>query len=485
MRSAPGAGRIVFFVAIALPLFAIWGVVFPPLLDFPEHALIAQAVADPSYSTVPEYRGSLYRHSLWAPYSMFYLLALPLTRLVSAVFSVKLLLSFAVVGSAISLRWFLRVLQRDPFAFCFAFPFLFSLAYLVGLIPYVLGVPLLIVTVTVLLRQPVTTWQNFAPRLVLAMALPWAHPLIYAAAAPVLAAVVLMFHWRSVRQIAISALWIGLPAVYLLLWTPAMSSHHQVSWQYKTLYLHGFISNLGAYDTPSPDRLFLLPKLPLLLWLIWMLFAPRERETWTSKQRALGAGVGVLLLLVAVLPESYSSQLVAASFRFTPIAAVLGAGLLSHRVSRPLVARVLLSTWCVGALAGHAVLAWRFDHQMDGYVTLERHMQPRQTVTEIFESPENMLYRHALSYYVIEKGGLCPQNLLTNPEVRHFPARLLPPFPWGNVDWESNDPLTHPAGRTFRYVLVRTSRKPSDPLPKPPNHRLVGRAGGWVLYERQ
>ncbi len=45
MRSAPDLERILFILAVALPLFAIWAVVFPPLLDFPEHALMAQVVA--------------------------------------------------------------------------------------------------------------------------------------------------------------------------------------------------------------------------------------------------------------------------------------------------------------------------------------------------------------------------------------------------------------------------------------------------------
>jgi len=138
-------------------------------------------------------------------------------------------------------------------------------------------------------------------------------------------------------------------------------------------------------------------------------------------------------------------------------------------------------------LAGGALLAWRFDQSMGRFLNLARQMEPRQTVVLLYEGSDNVHFLHAPSYYQLQKGGLCPQSFLANPAIRHLPAQLAPPFPWGQVDWETTNPLVDPAGRVFRYVIAKTSRPGWEGLPAvvPPHHTLRARDDGWLLFERR
>lgn len=204
--------------------------------------------------------------------------------------------------------------------------------------------------------------------------------------------------------------------------------------------------------------------------------------------RAVAGGALLLFAFILVLPEYFSGHLMVPAWRLAPVALLLTSLLLPPRFSRPWPARILLILWCFGVLGATALLAVRFDRQMDGFVNVARQMEPHRTAVLLLEGAENDLFYHALAYYHLEKGGLSPRIWLVTPSSQHSPARLLPPFPWGDIDWEKSGPapLTGPAGRAFDYVVVKTWRTKADPLPPaPPYHRLQARYGGWLLYERR
>lgn len=243
-----------FFAAIVLALFPIWGVYYPPLLDFPEHALTAQVIAQRGYDAGPDYHGRLVIHNLAAPYSLLYVLALPLARVMPAIWAVKLVLAACLVATAVALRRLLRCLGSDPFAFYFGFPFLFGIAYLGGFIPYLLGIPIGLVLAEWLLRRPRTTPRNFLPRVGLMFLLLWAHPMAYAVLAPVLALMLLILalHGRvSTRNWLASAVLLAAPALYLAVWTPAATVSREVRLEAEVGALEGLRVEPGCLSVGS------------------------------------------------------------------------------------------------------------------------------------------------------------------------------------------------------------------------------------------
>ncbi len=490
--SAISLERVLFITFLTFSLLPVWGVYYTPLADFPEHVLITHAVARGAYDAGPDYQGRLVLRSLWAPYSFFYLVSALLARLMPAIWAVKLLLAASLAGTAFALRWLLRSLGRDPYAFYFGFPFLFSTVYLTGLIPYLAGIPVALVLAGLVLREPRTTARNFFPRLALQFLLLWAHPVLYAAMAATLALLLVIRPQAPVQQNRLLTLaWLALPAVYLAAWTPSLGMTPEVAWRFKAENLKGFFMNLGAYQLRVFDQPYWLPKLPLLAWLVWAATAifrqPAARgglPSATGPLRGLAFVAGMMALFSLVLPEAVSGRAAGASFRLAAVAALLAAGLLPETLTRPWAARVLLVGWCGAVLGGNAILARRFDRGMDGFVHIARRMEPRQTAFQVIEGQENVLFFHAVSYYHLEKGGISPQAFLTAPGLKQFPAHLPPPFPWKKDYWASavND-LTDTDMRAFRYVVAKTSRQQLPDF-TPSHHRLVARSGGWLLFLR-
>jgi hypothetical protein len=497
--------RGLFFAAILLAVFPIWGVYFPLGLDLPEHALVMQVVASGRYDAGPDYHGQLCFNPLWAPYSLLYVAAIPLVRAANALVALKLLLTFTCVGAALALRRLLAQTGGDPFAFYFAFPFLFSSAYLAGFLPYLFGFPLVLLLAGDVLRQPAPTRRNLPLRLAAMFLLAWAHPTLYSAAAALLAAMVFALLWKRAAKpwdwIA-SLLWLGLPALYVAAWTTVLFETPGVSWGGKFTNLQQFFYNIGAYDLHVFERPFWIVKVPLLAWLAWLFWSwaacrrlrasqgTARREQAPALQafpsRALLLALAMLLALTALLPEGFGGQMVTPTFRFTPLAALLAAPLLPASATRPRLARFLLVAWCFGALAGACLLAWRFNRQLDGFVRLAQRMEAKQVTALAYEGQENMLFAHALSYYNLEKGGINAACFLVRDDMSFLPAHLLAPRPWGAAwDERRHNPVTHPGARAFRYLLIKTSRPATEPPPALLFHRLAAREAGWLLFERK
>jgi hypothetical protein len=495
-----------FLAALTLALFPVWGVYYPPGLDVPEHALAMQIVAQGSHDAGAECHGRLFLNSPWAPYSLLFVLASPLVRLAGALAAVKVFLTIIVVGTAVALRRLLRLAGSDPFAFYFGFPFLFGTAWLAGFLYYLAALPLALLLVHAALRRPCPDWKGFFARLAAMFVLAWMHPLLYVGAAVLLGA---MLAWLLARQKRAAtewmavALWLGLPAAYVIAWTPALALSTAVHWRSKLHTLTRCFLDVGAPNLAVFDQPFWLPKLPLLAWLGWTLAEwgkgwRLEAGGWRAHglqpasamvaeaRGALKAAVLTLLAATLLLPEGFSGQLVTAAFRYAPLAGLLTAALLPPLATRRSLQRALLVAWCFAVLAGNAALAWRFNQQMNQFVRLARLMAPRQTVALAYEGPENTLFHHALSYYNLEEGGVNASSFLVKEGTQHFPVRLLPPWPWGNA-WDNTlqPPLTHPGARAFRYVVAKTSRGSEEPEPALPFHRLMAREGGWLLFERR
>src|SRR5512140_1614627 len=115
INAAANFERYVWIAIVAVSLLPLWSVYFPPLLDFPEHVLLTQVVATRHYDAGPSYGGHLELRSLWAPYSLFYFLAVPLARLVPAMWAVRIVLSLIVAATGLALRWLVRAFSADPY----------------------------------------------------------------------------------------------------------------------------------------------------------------------------------------------------------------------------------------------------------------------------------------------------------------------------------------------------------------------------------
>ena len=135
--------RVWFAVCSVLAVVAVWGHHYPGGVDLPQHANRFRLWTDLSGGPL-EYR-RLYRVELFTPYLLPYLVAYPITKVLSALAAVKVLYSGAALSLPLLMRRWLKTIGADPrlalvgFVGAFGFPYIWGFFSNVVALPMVFG----------------------------------------------------------------------------------------------------------------------------------------------------------------------------------------------------------------------------------------------------------------------------------------------------------------------------------------------------------
>jgi len=135
--------RAWFAVCSVLALVAVWGHRYPVGVDLPQHANLFRLWTELSNGPL-EYR-RLYRVELFTPYLLPYLIAYPVTKILSALAAIKVLYSGAAIALPLLMRRWLKTIGADPrlalvgFVGAFGFPYIWGFFSNVVALPMVFG----------------------------------------------------------------------------------------------------------------------------------------------------------------------------------------------------------------------------------------------------------------------------------------------------------------------------------------------------------
>lgn len=126
--------------------------------------------------------------------------------------------------------------------------------------------------------------------------------------------------------------------------------------------------------------------------------------------------------------------------------------------------------------------------EMNGFSEVVEKIPPGKTIAPLHYTPRHVHeypgepHGYVGNYYILEKGGLVPQNLFEVKDLPFARKKQLPAPPWGygaQFRWNVH-------GTGFDGFLVRiTNNAPHAPFSKNDRRvKLVAEAGNWRYYER-
>jgi hypothetical protein len=150
-----------FYWAVALLASApAWIVRHPPLQDMPFHLSTIRVIHDfgsPAFNFARDYELNLAHTS----YLSYYLSGSLLAYLVGVYKANVVLMSFCLGGLPLGMRSFLRAIDKDERLALFTVPLGVNVMFIYGLLPYVMGLPLLFFGLAAVVRHfGAPTWQR-------------------------------------------------------------------------------------------------------------------------------------------------------------------------------------------------------------------------------------------------------------------------------------------------------------------------------------
>jgi hypothetical protein len=130
----------------ALVVVFLFGFLYPPSLDFPQHVAQLSAwvhYADPRYGFAPQFEIN-YR----TPYLLSYLVARPFVSTLGLIAALKVVFLLAAVANVVALAALLRAVRQDVWLCLLGFPLTFGFVFYAGFMNFLLALPLVIATIT-------------------------------------------------------------------------------------------------------------------------------------------------------------------------------------------------------------------------------------------------------------------------------------------------------------------------------------------------
>lgn len=470
---------------LSIALFIILWPTWPPIGDLPQHAAqVAWLQRFAAGDTGP--LGELFRVNFATPYLVGYGLTWLIANVVSIPVALKLVLVGYVVGFVSSSELLLREVGSDPRWTCLVVPVALGLPYQWGFLNYLVGLPLLLLTVRSALRftRTPSVGRGVLLTVVLAGLVP-VHALISLLSGAI-GGVMALGYPAPARRRALVALPFFTPLPILWLWGQATRG--------------------GEAMTHAPPLWDTLIHRPAHL-MVYFLAAERSMP-------ALGMGI-VILTLPFVLGARPTETL----WRWFPLLGlctlvatvptfVFGTYFVWERLA-PLVFVFWLfvlepgsvpRSRALGALVGVLPAAWLL-HQASVVVAFEEEivelrgaladLPPDQRVLSLVFDRDGVAqgaaYMHLSSWYVVEQGGLVEMSFAQYyPQMVRYRAGNDPGFP---VGFDAEPGLFDPAtmgGERWNWFLLRADRDRIGEVftdETPP--ALVSRSGAWWLYQRE
>ncbi len=165
--------RIVFWSGLLaltlLPLVVIASVRFPPLVDYPVHLTLFQAVAETSDSDFS--CGESLKFDWFTPYSAVYLPARWLVPLITAEGYAKSLIGWYFILTPLSFIFLLHAAGRPRNYALFIPLMLFNFNFSWGFLPFLAAIPLVFISLALIIRTGDSDWRGWSLLYSLAMLL--------------------------------------------------------------------------------------------------------------------------------------------------------------------------------------------------------------------------------------------------------------------------------------------------------------------------
>jgi hypothetical protein len=495
--AAPTPPRLSTLAYLALAVFVTapaWIVRHPPIQDLPFHLATLRVIHnlhDPAYGFDKDY----YVDVLHTEYVLYYLVGSALSYVLGVYRANIALMCGYLGGTVLALREVLLALRKDERLVLFVVPLLVNVMFVMGLLPYMLGVPFMLWGLALTIRYFEDPTRERALALgAVSLALFYSHILPYAVFGIGFAA---LFPWTKPREWVRAAVPV-VPSVLLAgMWVLGSDAGLRA--------LHALGGKQAATPLTNPGASF-------TQWSI---------EVWgDSSDQVLFFGLVLLALLAVGLSggDADRTKRIARGYVLVPIACFalyLTTGeelgivwLFSQRFpilalmsAIPLLRMPKGGRGVVVTSAAVALGAMSIVNTCQHFIQFEREevgdiddaiaaMEPNKHVAGlIFDKASQVVhyapFLHYVSYYQLEKGGVVEFSYASFP---HWPVRFKPgrfPPPGGPLrlrwEWTPEQVGIDELMQYYDYVLTRGQGF----RPPPGTYHVKWRGDRWTVWERE
>ena len=478
------------FVALALVASApVWLVKYPPLQDLPDHLAtirVLHSLHDPGFAFDRDLAVS-FRHT---PYMAYYVIVDALSYALGLRAANVVVMSAYLSGTPLALRWFLHATGRDPRAALIVVPLLYNAMWMLGLLPFMFGIPLYFLALTlaaIQVERPSGRGAFALGGVTILLLLTHLVPFtLFVLSLPAL------LPWRELPRAARAALPV-VPALALAAWY--------------AIFTHTGEVLRGGVSTPAPPPAACFAR--AYAWATNVLVGSADEWCFIALALLLLAAfclggtreparVGRLLFVVPmgcflamfVTPDGRGDVMLVSQrfpilFLFTLVPCVpWPCGKWSGRVFTAAAATIALASVLIVSASVVEVEAKELG-DFDGALAA---MEPRKHVLGlIYDAGSNIVrsspFIQFVSYYVVEKGGAVEYSgfgKVHNP-VSFAPGRAPPTGGPPALDLLPTHVTMEQVYPYFDYVLVRGEgfRPPAG------TYRLAWQGARWTVWARE
>jgi hypothetical protein len=469
-----------------------WIVKHPPLQDLPAHLAILRVVhsySDPAYGLQQDFRLDL----LHTQYVLYYVLGSAFAYVLGVVKANVALMCLYLGGTVLAMRELLRALGKDERLCVFTLPLLVNVMFTLGFLPFVLGIPLLLLGVAATVRWLERPTRKRAIGLgVLAVLLFFMHLFAYGLFG---IAFIALFPWARPR----SWLRAGLPVVPSLVlfgrWLATSSMAHVAAGSLESGGAHPYDVSIAqiaqwsidVFRDDTDEKHFVMAAL-VALAATALAQGDRDRSRPASRRYALLPLVCIVLYFTT---GEYLGEVWLFAQRFPVLAMITAVPLLRM----PAGLRGVAATGAAVAVGGLSIVNVckhfiAFERQEVGDIdeAIEQ-MEPRRHVIGlIYDKGSSIMpmapFLHYVSYYQVDKGGLVQ---FSQANIRYAPFHFRPGHapPEGDparLRWEWTPELVtiQELYPYYDYVLTRGAGF----RPPPGTYRLKWHGDRWSVWEK-
>jgi hypothetical protein len=462
--------RLPCYILAAMASVPVWLVRYVPVQDLPFHAATIRILAsfhDPAYRFGDDFVLTLTR----TQYVLYHLTGAALARFAGPLAANAMLMSAYLSGTVLALHSLLRALGRDERLCLFVIPLLVNVPFMLGLLPFMLGVPIMLAATAAAVRYVrAPTPGRGALVAVLTLALFYSHVVPFLLFGIAYAT---LFPWTRPRA-WMTALAPWTPVVPVALWWVLFTNAGRVSRSVLVDLTGGVHKALlpsltdfcrvvtGVFTDASDERVF-VATLIVALGAVVLSASPHNRAA--GELRAYALLPAACLVCYLTLAEAHDYVFFIAQ-RFPVLVLMTAIPLLSM----PSGWKGHVVTVAAGAIALISIVNagshfQRFERQeVGGFESAIAEMAPNRRVCALIYDPasriiHNAAFLHFGSYYQVRKGGVV---MFTYAGYPHWPVdfaagRYPPPGGAARLRWEWT-PRTVPMKEIYPYydyVLTR------------------------------
>lgn len=499
IRLRPPSFSTVFYLLVAILASApAWIVRYPPLEDLPFHVSTLRQIHsyhDAHYGFDKDF----YLNLGHTQYALYYVVADFIAYIVGVRWATIAMMCLYLGGTPFAMRYLLRAFGKDERLSIFVVPLLVNTMFIIGLLPFVFGIPVMLVAWTLTVNWfHRLEWrkENYAlvgALAVIAVALFYAHVFAYALFGIGFAA---MFPWSKPRKWVIAGAPV-VPSLFAVLWWVKGSAQGQESFGALSKVGHQpFLENIrnvaqwtcDVFRDTSDEKWWIALALAVIVALG---LGQGARENVKPELRAFFV-VPLVCVILYFLTGDMLGDVWLFSQRFPVPALITAVPFIPMRRGPP---AVLVAALALAVAVGSTVnvckhfIEFQLEEVGDIDDAIEKMEPDKHVAALIYDRGSNVVnmspFLHFGSYYQADKGGVIQ---FSNSGALYWPVRFReghypPPGRRPRLRWEWTPEQVPVMGELYPYydyVLVRGNgfRAP------PGTFHVIFRGDRWTVWQR-